>query len=210
MRPVLYSFRRCPYAIRARLALATAQQSVVLREVVLRDKPKAMLDVSAKGTVPVLVLEAGTVIEQSLDIMLWALARSDPQHWLDRWRGPAPWVEENDGTFKYWLDRYKYADRHPEGNAHDYRREGEAFLARLNQHLLSKPWLSGDQPGVDDVAVFPFIRQFAGVDAQWFAQSPYPALRRWLQHWLDSPAFAQVMLKYPQWQPGDADTVFPS
>lgn len=207
--PVLYSFRRCPYAIRARLAVAASRQQVVLREVVLRDKPQAMLDVSGKGTVPVLVLESGTVLDESLDIMRWALERNDPLGWLENWQGPARWIAENDGAFKHWLDRYKYADRYPEGTAQDYRQQGQVFLTRLDQHLATTAWLNGNQPGVDDIAVFPFVRQFAAVDPAWFARSPYPALQAWLQHWLDSEVFASVMRKYPQWQPADPETFFP-
>lgn len=204
--PVLYSFRRCPYAIRARLALACAGVSIELREVLLRDKPQAMLDASPKGTVPVLVLPEGTVIDESCDIMDWALAQADPGHWR---RPPVSgeadvWIADNDGPFKAALDRYKYADRHPGYPPQTYREQGEVLLARLDAILAEHRWLHGEQPGRIDAALFPFIRQFAMVDMAWFRASPYPGLCRWLHAWLDHPLFAAVMAKHAPWAPGQA------
>ncbi len=204
--PILYSFRRCPYAIRARLALACAGVNVELREVLLRDKPQAMLDASPKGTVPVLVLPDDTVIDESVDIMHWALAQADPEHWL------APpyvgeltdWLARNDGPFKAALDKYKYADRHPEHSAEWYRDQALEYLAQLDSALSAQPWLHGDKPGFADAALFPFIRQFAMVDADWFTHCPYAAVRRWLNAWLEHPLFLSVMRKFTRWEPGQA------
>lgn len=208
--PVLYSFRRCPYAIRARLALAYAGQPVELREVLLRDKPQAMLDASPKGTVPVLVLPDGTVIDESRDVMDWALAQADPDDWCRPPLGGLAdeWIAANDGPFKAALDRYKYADRHPEHPPHSYRERGEAHLARLDAILKAHRWLHGEQPGCVDAALFPFIRQFAMVDLDWFRASPYKGLRRWLDAWLEHPLFAAVMARHPPWVPGQAPVRF--
>lgn len=196
--PVLYSFRRCPYAIRARIALAHAGVPVELREVALRDKPAAMLALSPKGTVPVLQLPEGRVLDESLDIMRWALQPQDPGAWLaraDTWINSAL-LAATDGPFKHWLDRYKYASRHPQRSATEYRAEAEqCLLAPLEAALLESPWLGGDTPCLTDAAIFPFVRQFAGVDAAWWAMAPWPATRAWLNAWLSDPLFAAVMAK---------------
>ncbi|MCL6414034.1 glutathione S-transferase [Aestuariirhabdus sp. Z084] len=211
--PILYSFRRCPYAMRARLALWVSGTSVELREVVLRNKPVELLAISPKATVPVLQLPEGHVIEQSLEIMQWALAQSDPGLWLpertqqDRVQAL---VEHNDNDFKYWLDRYKYADRYPERSEQDYRREGERTLEHLDTLLRQQPALSGDAWGLADWAILPFIRQFAHVDREWFYQSPYPALVAWLDRGLESSEFGAVMGKYAPWRPEDAIVMFGS
>ncbi|MDI1258822.1 glutathione S-transferase [Aquabacterium sp.] len=209
--PILYSFRRCPYAIRARLALKCAQVPLELREVVLRHKPQALLAISPKGTVPVLQLPDGRVLEQSLDIMDWALQQADPEGWqIDR---AAPLtrdlIDRNDGPFKALLDRYKYPERHPEQTFFDYRDQAvELCIRDLNQRLTETPCLLGDLPSLADMAIAPFIRQFAQVDADWFASAPFPALRIWLNQRVESPLFQSVMAKYPAWQPGDAPTAF--
>jgi glutathione S-transferase len=211
MLPVLYSFRRCPYAMRARLALHASGAAVELREVSLRDKPASMLAASPKGSVPVLVLTDGRVIDESWDIMRWALHRHDP----DGWRGEndshadaaIPLISENDTTFKYQLDRYKYPERYPEHPQSHYRSEAEAFLLKLENRLDASRFLLGDALSVADAAILPFIRQFAGVDKNWFAQSPYPAMQRWLKEFLDSAAFIAVMEKYPIWHPGDPPVI---
>lgn len=210
---ILYSFRRCPYAIRARMAIAYSGQSMVLREVVLRDKPPEMIQASPKATVPVLQLADGTVIEESLEVMLWALQQSDPDHWLRDWQDGSvtrKWIADNDGWFKQALDRYKYADRYPEYSQQAYRERGEVFLQRLDQQLADQDYLLDDQLSLLDVAVLPFIRQFAHVDKPWFDQSDYPYLRAWLYGLLEAPVFTSVMQKYPQWHSGDPVTLFPS
>jgi glutathione S-transferase len=198
MKPILYSYRRCPYAMRARMAIWAANIQVEVREISLREKPAHLLQISPKGTVPVLQLPDGTVLEQSLDIMQWALSQSDPQGWLNA--DPEAinaLITINDGDFKKALDRYKYPDRYPEHAQQFYREQGEQFLQRLEAALEQHDYLLGEKPSMADVAIFPFIRQFAAVDAEWFASSPYPKLRVWLERWLESPLFAQVMQKFP-------------
>lgn len=212
--PVLYSFRRCPYAIRARMALRYSGLRVELREVILRDMPLELLACSPKATVPVLVLPDATVLEQSRDIMDWALAQHDP----DRWR-PQPGssdaaeaqrlIEANDNDFKPQLDRYKYADRYPQYPAVWYRSQGERFLDGLEQRLARHAWLSGECMGIADVAIFPFIRQFALVDRAWFAASPRVKLRDWLDGLQQAELFTAVMFKYPPWRSGDPVSLFP-
>ncbi|BCL76607.1 glutathione S-transferase [Jeongeupia sp. HS-3] len=195
MKPLLYTFRRCPYAMRARLAIAASGVDVEQHEVVLRDKPAALLAASPKGTVPVLCLPDGRVIEQSLDIMLWALAINDPLCWLADRDNALALIVDNDGGFKQDLDRYKYAERFPEHPASHYRQRGERFLARLEAMLAQQPYLGGAHAGLADAALFPFVRQFAHVDHAWFYASPYPRLIAWLDDWLASSLFATVMHK---------------
>lgn len=205
--PVLYSFLRCPYAMRARLAIAQSEIVVELREVVLRDKPQALIDVSPKATVPVLVLSDGRVIEESLDIMHWALKQNDPNGWLEATGEEL--VHENDSVFKKHLDRYKYAQRYPEHPQVYYREQGEKFLQRLEKRLLSQAFLSGNQMGFVDAAVLPFVRQFAFVDHDWFNNSLYVNVKLWLDTFLDSEDFKSIMIKYPQWHFGDNVVLFP-
>ena len=203
MRPILYSFRRCPYAIRARLALWQAGVVVALREVVLRDKPAHLLEISPKGTVPVLRLPDGRVLEESLDIMYWALQQNDPDGWLHAGDSAeqATLIARNDVDFKPLLDRYKYAERFPEKPAAVWRKAAIAtHLADLDARLSGRAYLFGDTPSLADAALLPFVRQFAAVDAAWFDKARLPALRRWLKAWLDSPLFAAVMVRHRTWQ----------
>ena len=212
--PILYSFRRCPYAIRARMAIASSGVTVELREVVLRDMPASLLACSPKGTVPVLVLPNGRVLEESRDIIDWALAVNDPAMWRS---DPADivcgeirrLVDENDVFFKQSLDCYKYAERYPEHPADYYRAQGELFLGKLEQQLAQHAWLCGERMSVADISIFPFVRQFAYVDKVWFDSVAYPRLQDWLNYFLQSTLFSGVMEKYPQWQDGDAVTLFP-
>ncbi|HTN95320.1 MAG TPA: glutathione S-transferase [Gallionella sp.] len=208
---VLYSFRRCPYAIRARLALCATGVEVELREVALRDKPESMLAASPKGSVPVLVLPDGCVIDESWEIMLWALHRNDPEGWLGKndvcVNAATELVIENDTVFKILLDRYKYAGRYPEYPRSHYRSEAEIILLQLESRLSATRYLLGDTMSIADVAIFPFIRQFSEVDRQWFAQAPYTSLQRWLNEFLDSERFAAVMKKYHVWHPGDPTVI---
>lgn len=212
--PVLYSFRRCPYAIRARLAVYRSATPVELREVVLRDMPGSLLAASPKGTVPVLVLPDGKVIDESWDIMRWALARNDPENWLGKERallsGAERLVKQNDFEFKEKLDRYKYADRFPERPQTHYRAEAEDFLRLLEVRLARSRYLLGEDLSVADIGIFPFIRQFAFVDKHWFDAAPYPHLQGWLEALLQSTLFVAVMEKYRAWKPGDARLVFGS
>jgi glutathione S-transferase len=195
----LYSFRRCPYAMRARMALRYSGVAVNIVEVSLKAKPAEMLALSSKGTVPVLSAD-GQVIDESLAIMHWALAQNDPQDWLlkDDLVGQqliAGLIEENDEVFKVHLDRYKYADRYPEQPMAFYRAEGEVFLRRLDELLEGRDYLLAEHPSLADVALMPFVRQFAHVDREWFGQTPYRRLQSWLQRFLESELFTSVMKK---------------
>jgi glutathione S-transferase len=195
MIPLLYTFRRCPYAIRARLAINVSDVSVEMREVDLRYKPQAMLDCSPKGTVPVLQLADGTVLDESLDIMRWALAINDPLSWLDDSAVARELIAQNDNSFKQNLDRYKYADRHPEHSLHYHREQAELFLRLLNERLAKQKYLIGDKPSFTDMAILPFVRQCAHVDKKWFYASRYTDLIRWLDGLLLSDLFIAVMKK---------------
>lgn len=203
--PVLYSFRRCPYAIRARLALVSAGFACELREIRLRDKPQALLDASAKATVPVLVLPDGSVIDQSLDIMLHALRLRDEDEWLQ----PTPGcledmlalIERNDRFFKPALDRSKYPERHGAQEVAQAAVDAEAWLGSLNDRLGATGYLFGLHPGLADMALRPFVRQFAHIDRQAWAARPWPHLQAWLQRWMDSALYAEAMEPYPAWVP---------
>lgn len=209
--PVLYSFRRCPYAIRARLAIKISGVEVELREVILKDKPKQLLDCSPKGTVPVLQLD-DTVIDESCDIMEWALAINDPKSWLPSLKSEAEEINRlislNDHVFKTHLDHYKYSDRHPEKTLEYYREQGELFLHELEVKLRDSHYLISNEPTIADMAIFPFIRQFAYVDITWFEQSSYKKLNIWLSDLINSDVFQSVMRKYPQWPSKDEPIFF--
>jgi len=212
--PVLYSFRRCPYAMRARMALRISGQRVRLREVVLRDKPAHMLALSPKGTVPVLWQTNGDVLEESLDIMQWALAQGDPAGWLPR-DGSArseadALITQNDGDFKTHLDRYKYANRYEDVDPLAHRREAEAFLQILEERLRDAEALVAGRWGYADAAILPFVRQFANADRAWFDAAPYPQLQAWLAKGLADPVFCGVMPKYAPWASGDPPVYFPA
>jgi glutathione S-transferase len=195
----LYSFRRCPYAMRARMALRYSGVAVDIVEVSLKAKPAEMLALSSKGTVPVLSVD-GRVIDESLAIMHWALAQNDPQDWLlkDDPAGQAQitaLIEANDQVFKVHLNRYKYAERYPEQPMEVYQAQGEVFLRQLDELLQGRDYLLAEHPSLADVALMPFIRQFAHVDREWFAQTPYVRLQDWLQRFLESDLFTGVMHK---------------
>ena len=192
---LLYSVRRCPYAMRARMALRYAGVPVQIVEVSLKAKPADMLALSPKGTVPVLSVD-GRVIEESLEIMLWALAQHDPDDWLLKGDPRVlALIAENDQAFKHHLNRYKYADRYPEQPMEHYRAEGEVFLRALEALLADRFFLLAEHLSLADVALAPFVRQFAHVDREWFASAPYPRLQTWLQRFLESPLFVAVMAK---------------
>ena len=197
--PVLYSFRRCPYAIRARIAIHYAGISVNLREVDLKNKPAAMLAASPKGTVPVLIDTDGTIIDESLEIMHWALRQNDPDNWLDLEKLAAAdnLIDDNDGDFKGWLDKYKYHVGYPEHPPQYYRDRCEIFFALLEAKLMSNTYLLGDKMTIADNAIFPFIRQCAFVDKVWFEQTAYSNLQRWLGSFLYSEQFLAIMKKHP-------------
>lgn len=213
--PVLYSFRRCPYAMRARFAIAAAGVQVELREVVLKDKPPALLQISPKATVPVLQT-AERVIDESQDIALWAFQQQDPAGFWQPLSDTAQQqtldlIAETDGEFKNALDHYKYADRYPEHDQQFYRHQGELFLQKLDAILSRQHFLVGETPTLADIAVMPFIRQFVMVDLNWFNNNAnYRQLQRWLDAFLKSAIFKQVMQHYPQWQPDNDLVLFPA
>lgn len=196
---ILYSFRRCPWAMRARLALRYAGCPVEIREVAMKNKPAELLALSPKGTVPVLDTGAG-VLEESLDIMRWALEQNDPQDWRLH-ANPAgaaqtlALIARNDQTFKAQVNLYKYAERYPEHSREDYRQQAEPWLAELEGLLEGRPYLLADHPSLVDAALLPLMRQFAGVEPAWFAEAPYPRVRSWLQGWLESELFKVVMAR---------------
>ena len=199
---VLYSFRRCPYAMRARMALVVSETPVELREVKLSDKPQAMRDASPKATVPVLVLEDGNVVDESLDVMRWALKRNDPEDWLDR--QDAELQAECDGAFKHALDHYKYPNRYDDCDPIPHRDRGEAFLRKLDAQIEGQGQLCGAERGFTDVAIFPFIRQFANHDRDWFDALDLPHVQGWLAGHLESDLFRTAMQREKPWKEGDA------
>ena len=200
--------------MRARLAIAYSQQNIEWREVLLKAKPDALINISPKATVPVLQLESGQVIDESFDIMLWALDKSDPHQWLGHDLNTRneihTLIQENDFHFKPNLDRYKYSVRFPEKTPEEHRKAGEEFLAALEHRLTLSSYLVGEKITLADAAIFPFIRQFVGVDSKWFEGAPYPRLREWLQSWLTSTLFQSVMIKHTPWKSGDAPIEFPA
>jgi len=211
-KPVLYSFRRCPYAMRARLAIQASEISVELREVVLREKPAEMLVASPKGTVPVLVLADGKVLEESREIMDWALCENDPEA-LKAYseavlREMEQLVTQSDGPFKSALDRYKYPNRYEDTSREKQREQGAEFIRKLNDMLTGQEFLFGERFSFADAAILPFVRQFAHVDRDWFWAGEWKNVLRWLEAFLESERFKQIMPKYPQWKSGDAGVPF--
>lgn len=208
MTAILYSFRRCPYAMRARLGVAAAGLKVELREIVLRDKAPEFLATSPSGTVP--CLRAGDlVIDESLDIMIWALQQNDPAGWLDMPDAGHALIAAADGPFKQALDRTKYATRYPNAEPEAERAKAHVFLHRLNDQIGSRRFLFGDTPSLADMAILPFARQFAFIDKARFDAEDWPNLSRWLEEFLQSQHFTSIMPKLPKWQAGDAPTPFP-
>lgn len=211
--PVLYSFRRCPYAIRARLAISASGRQVELREIVLRDKAPEFLQTSPSATVP--CLKTGEdVIDESWDIMLWALEYSDPENWLRPEAGTMADMQELvlqcDGPFKSHLDRYKYDVRYPEANREDERTRAGEFLSGLDERLKHSQWLFGGFASLADYAILPFVRQFANADRAWFDAQDWQPLRTWLETFESSPAFQSVMPKWTRWVSGNAPVRFPA
>ena len=219
--PILYSLRNCPYAMRARIAIFKAQQSVLLRDLVLSNKPKALIAASAKATVPVLVLPNSTVIDESLAVMLWALKATDPddllhQHNDDESTNKSALsamltlTQTFDDEFKVCLEQYKCAKRYREHNIVECRQACEQYIQQLEQRLNNHVFLMSDNESLADIALLPFIRQFARVERQWYLQSPYPKLKQWLNNYLQSPMFTKVMAKYPLWENNHTDVLFGS
>lgn len=196
---ILYSFRRCPWAMRARLALRYAGCPVEIREVAMKNKPAELLALSPKGTVP--VLDTGTgVLEESLDIMRWALSQNDPQDWRlladpSGAQQAEALIARNDREFKAHVNLYKYAERYPEHSRTFYRQQAEPWLIALEGLLEGRHYLLAEHPSLADAALLPLMRQFAGVEPDWFAEAPYPRVRSWLQGWLESALFKAVMAR---------------
>ena len=205
-RPILYSFRRCPYAIRARLALVASGTICEIREVKLSVKPPELLALSPKATVPVLQLPDGSVIDESLDIMRWALARNDPESWLEQ--SDEVLIERNDGPFKHHLDRYKYPNRHGTDPA-EHRAAALDLLRPLEARLQVEPYLCGDRMGLTDAALMPFVRQFAQTDRAWFDALPLPGLQAWLARLTGWSLFDVAMVRLAPWEAGDTPIQFP-
>lgn len=204
MGAILYSFRRCPYAMRARMALRIAKIDYEHREVILRDKPQAMLDVSPKGTVPVLLFEDGRVLDESIDIMDYALACHVPLNWRDEDTVSGQLIAANDGPFKYHLDHYKYASRYKDDAKRgdidlSHRREAERHIQTLEALLSDNTYLLSDYQSLADIAIFPFIRQFANTDKEWWEANPYAKTREWLSRQINSDLFQNIMTKHPVW-----------
>ena len=212
--PILYSLQHCPYAMRARLGILLAQQSVLIRAVVTKNKPAEMLAISPKGTVPVLIVDHAesaenqhhkpTIIDESIEIMLWALKLNDPQNLLQaedssKLDAMLELIRRNDKEFKPDLEIYKLAKRFHKKSEVTDRQNCEGFVAELERKLESGHFLMGDQASLVDYALLPFLRQFARVDRKWYLQSPYPRLRDWLNRHLQMPLFTKAMAKYPLW-----------
>ena len=200
--PILYSFRRCPYAIRARMVLSYMEVSVDLREVLLNERPQSLYKISSKGTVPVLLLNDGKVFDESLDIMLWAIEQGEQKLYEDKLNEQNQLIKYNDTKFKYWLDKYKYHVRYLEHSRDYYQRKCSKTLAEYDMMLRGNAYLMGDRIRLADIAIFPFIRQCANVDQNWF-NNKYPNLNQWLEIWKESRLFKSVMMKYNQWILGD-------
>jgi glutathione S-transferase len=202
---ILYSFRRCPYAMRARMALLVSDISCELREVSLKNKPPEMISASPKATVPVLVLHDGRVIEESLEIMRWALGQNDPKRWLDA--DDEGLIVLFDSDFKHHLDRYKYPSRYDSDAAH-HRDAGYGLLQQLEQRLQKGGFLCGSEPRLADIAIMPFVRQYAQSDRAWFDVQVLPGVQLWLQQLIDTDFFLQAMKNFPVWMAGDRPVIF--
>jgi len=213
--PILYSLRQCPYAMRARMGLLLAEQKVMLRDIVMTNIPGEMVAVSAKGTVPVLLFDDGSVIDESLDIMLWALKQSDPNNLLsdleeNTFSEMMDFIRRNDSEFVEALNKYKAASRYHDVDEVYCRQHCEVFINDLEQRLMKYDFLMGAMPCLADYAILPFIRQFSRVDRKWYLQAPYPKLQKWLDKHYQNPMFSKAMKKYPQWLDNKEPIVFGS
>jgi len=201
--PILYSFRRCPYAMRARLALAYSGIDYEHREILLKNRPDELYALSPKGTVPVLQLNDKTVIDESIDVMKWALAQSDPEHWYtENIKVQNSLIDQNDGDYKKWLDKYKYHVRFKDGSYEEYQYAVGEILKTYESILSKSPYLCGDKVTLADMALFPFIRQGAYVDLNWF-NAQFPKLSTWLKIFNESELFETIMKKYTVWKSGE-------
>ena len=194
--------------MRARYAIHLAERDVELREVVLKHKPQSLIDVSAKATVPVLLLPSGRVVDESLDIMIWALSTTQYIENAVAFDEQLALIKQNDADFKYWLDRYKYFDRFPDSPQQHYKQQAEKYFAVLEKKLLENTFLFGENISLADIAIMPFIRQFSLVDTDDFNQMPYPNIKAWLAFFLNSKFFSEIMKKYAPWKEGDSMVIF--
>ncbi|GAA5131820.1 glutathione S-transferase [Thalassotalea piscium] len=210
--PILYSLRNCPYAMRARIAIYRSSVPIELRDIVLKNKPKEMLLASPKGTVPTLVLPSGKVVDESLDVMLWALNTNDPYGLLgankEQLHNMLTLIHRFDHEFKQALEQYKCAKRYHEANIEQCREKCELYIQEIEQRLNKGNYLINTEESLADIAILPFIRQFARVERQWYLQSPYPNLKKWLKHYLQSAMFTKVMAKYPLWKLSSEPVIF--
>lgn len=206
--PIFYSFRRCPYAMRARLSLVASNTKVEIREILLNNKPKEFLDVSVSATVPCLV-ENEKIIDESLDIMIWVLKNNDPNNWLKMPALGHDLIKENDGPFKKYLDLTKYHSRHPETNPEESRKKAATFLIKL-ETIMADDFLFGINPTLADMAILPFVRQFANTDLQWFNQQKWPLVKSWLSKFISSEIFETIQVKYNQWKKNAEPQFFPN
>jgi len=211
--PILYSLRQCPYAMRARMGILLAGQQVLLRNIVMTNIPNEMLIVSPKGTVPVLVFDDGSVIDESIDVMIWALNQSDPHDLLfepesTNFSEMMNLIRRNDNEFVYTLNKYKAASRYHDTNKDSCREQCEIFISELEQRLNKYEYLMKNTPSLADYAILPFIRQFSRVDRKWYNQLPYPNLQNWLEKHYKNPMFSKVMKKYPLWLEDKGLTTF--
>ena len=208
--PILYSFRRCPYAMRARMAIHISSQKCEIREVLLRDKPPSMLEYSSKGTVPVLVLQSGEVIDESLDVIDWALNLNDPDNWQRSKDNEKTkeLIKINDGEFKHHLDRYKYSKRYDNEDPEFHRKKCLSFIKKVNSELQNSKYIFDDAISHIDISLLPFIRQFRIADNEWFDELPYENVKSWLSNFLNSELLKSIMSKYDLWKEGDEVTIF--
>ena len=205
--PILYTFRRCPYAMRARFAIRSSKIKVEVREIKLQEKPSEFLKSSPKGTVPVLITKSGQVLEESLDIINWALNINDPDKWLRKGNLQEKEIknllDELEIKFKTNLDKYKYPSRFSEIDPHLHRDKNLCFLEKLNSYLRNNKSLNCEHLTFLDYAVFPFIRQFRNVDQEWFDKLNFSLLNNWLNQIIDSEDFSSIMKKFKKWEPND-------
>lgn len=211
--PILYSLRRCPYAMRARLGLLLAKQPVLLRDVVMKNIPAELMAVSPKGTVPVLLLNDSSVIEESIDIMLWALKQNDPNNLLfsdqpNAFPEMLTLIDRNDNEFVASLENYKTAARYHDNSEAYHRQQCERFIDVIEQRLIGQDFLFGTRPSLADYALLPFIRQFSRVDRRWFLIAPYPNLQHWLTTHYKNPLYSKAMTQYPQWVDNHEEFLF--
>ena len=206
--PIFYSFRRCPYAMRARLSLVISKTRVEIREVYLKEKPKEFFFFFVSATVPCMVTQE-KIIDESLDIMLWVLKKNDPQNWLKMPKIGFDLIKENDGPFKHYLDQTKYYSRYPEINPEESRKKASIFLIKL-ENMMDNNYLFGNDPSLADMAILPFVRQFANTDFEWFEKQNWPNVKKWLNKFISSEIFNLIQIKYDKWSNLSKPQFFPN